>query len=261
LAALHTPQLAANFARMKFLLPMLLIFAVGCSSGPVRDTNSAEGAFLSAEDYEKDERFEEAIQKYREVMNKHPYSRFAVESKIRIANIHYERENFVEAQTAYQLVKDLHPRHEKIDFITFRLAMSYFSQLPSTIDRDLSVAQKAILHFDEVMTSYPKSNFVSEAKEKKAEAIKMLAEKESYIAYFYFHRDMYDSALKRYEKILSQFKGTGFELVALRGAALSALKSGDLEKGRVYSKQLSSQYPNSSEDKEVQQELETYGVR
>jgi len=249
---------------MKLLISFLaftLLLNSGCSSGPLRDSNSAEGAFLTAEDYEKDERYEEALQKYREVMNKHPYSRYAVESKIRIANIHYERENFVEAQTAYQLVKDLHPKHEKIDFITFRLAMSYFNQLPSTTDRDLSLAHKAILHFDELMTSYPKSNFVKEAQEKKQEALKMLAEKEGYIAYFYFHREMYDSALKRYEKILSQYKGAGFELVALRGAALSALRAGDLDKGRVYASQLSRQYPNSSEDQEVRQELESNGVR
>lgn len=234
---------------------------VGCSSGPTRDTNSAEGAFLTAEDYEKDERFEEALTKYREVMNKHPYSRFAVESKIRIANIHYERENFIEAQTAYQLVKDLHPKHEKIDYITFRLAMSYFNQLPSTTDRDLSLAHKAILHFDEVANSYPKSNFVKEATEKKSDALKMLAEKESYIAYFYFHRDMYDSALKRYEKILAQYKGTGFELLALRGAALSALRNGDLDKSKVYAGQLGSQYPNSSEDQEVRGEIQAHGLR
>jgi outer membrane protein assembly factor BamD len=233
----------------------------GCSSGPTRDSNSAEGAFLTAEDYEKDERFEEALTKYREVMNKHPYSRFAVEAKIRIANIHYERENFIEAQTAYQLVKDLHPKHEKIDYITFRLAMSYFSQLPSTIDRDLSLAHKANLHFDEVANSYPKSNFVKEAGEKKIEALKMLAEKESYIAYFYFHRDMYDSALRRYEKILAQFKGTGFELLALRGAALSAIRNGDFDKSKVYAGQLSTQYPNSSEDQEVKGEIQANGIR
>ncbi len=248
------------------LLPALLfVFAtgltIGCSSGPVRDTNSAEGAFLSAEDYEKDERFEEAITKYREVMNKHPYSRFAVESKIRIANIQFERENFIESQTAYQLVKDLHPKHEKIDFITFRLGLSYFNQLPSTTDRDLSLASKAIMYFDEVINSYPNSNFVKESREKKHDATKMLAEKEGYIANFYFIREMYDSALKRYEKMLSTFKGMGFELVALRGAALSALRVGDMDKGRVYATQISSQYPNSSEDQDVRQELEKNGIR
>ena len=253
--------------RLVFLSSMTLLFGIyigifsGCSSAPARDQNSAEGVFLTAEDYEKDERYEEALTKYREVMNKHPYSRFAVESKIRIANIHYERENFVEAQTAFQLVKDLHPKHEKIDYITFRLAMSYFNQLPSTIDRDLSLAHKAILHFDEVINSYPKSNFVKEAGEKRQEALKMLAEKENYIAYFYFKRDMYDSALKRYEKLLSNFKGTGFELVALRGAALSALRNGDLDKSKVYAGQLSSQYPNSSEGQEVLQEIQGHGIR
>lgn len=239
----------------------LLVLLSACSSGDLKDSATPEGAYKIAEELEQDERFEEAIQKFREVQNKHPYSRFAVLAKLKVADINYNRENFIEAQSAYQLFKDLHPKHERIDYVTFRLGMSYFNQLPSTIDRDLSQAHKAILYFDEVMNSYPSSEHVKEAGEKKIEALKKLAEKEQYIADFYFKREMYDSALRRYEKLLKEYPSLGFELPGLYGASVSALRSGDLEKGKSLGKKLVQQFPDSSEAGKVQGEMEKNGVR
>ena len=62
--------------------------------------------------------------------------------------------------------------------------MSFFNQLPSTIDRDLSVAERAILYFDEVITSYATSPFAKDAAEYKTKSLKMLAEKEYYVGRF-----------------------------------------------------------------------------
>src|SRR5271154_4212480 len=104
-------------------------FLPNCASKDVTESNSAEAAFKAAEEFEKDERYEEALQKFNEVKNKHPYSKFAVEAELHVADIHYKREAFIEAATAYQLFKDFHPKNPKIDYVTFRLAMSYYEQL------------------------------------------------------------------------------------------------------------------------------------
>jgi len=139
--------------------------------------------------------------------------------------------------------------------------MSYFNQLPSTIDRDLSQAHKAILYFDETMNSYPTSQHVKEAAEKKTEALKKLAEKEQYIADFYFKREMYDSALRRYEKLLKDYPSLGFELPGLYGASVSALRAGDMEKGKSLSMKLVQQFPDSSEAGKVKGEMDKHGIR
>ncbi len=242
-----------------FAISLTLLNA--CSSGDLKDSATPEGAYKIAEELEQDERFEEAIQKYREVQNKHPYSRFAVMAKLKVADINYARENYIEAQNAYQLFKDLHPKHERIDYVTFRLGMSYFNQLPTTIDRDLSQAHKAILYFDEVMNSYPSSQHAKEAGEKKSDALKKLAEKEQYIADFYFKREMYDSALRRYEKMLKDYPSLGFELSGLYGASVSAIRSGDLERGKSLATRLIQQFPDSTEAGRVKGEMEKHGLR
>lgn len=237
------------------------IWLSGCSTTQIADPNSAEGMYKTAEELEKDDRFEEAITKLNELRNKHPYSRYATEAELKVADIHFKKESFIESQTAYQLFKDFHPKYVRSDYVTFRLAMSYFNQLPGTIDRDLSSAFKSIQYFDEVLHSYSTSDYAREAKEKRTECYKMLAEKEMYIGNFYYIREMFDSAQKRFENLLAKYSGYGFDDEALYKAGVSAYESGDPENGKKYLEQLLKVHPNSNNAARGRQALEKYGRR
>jgi outer membrane protein assembly factor BamD len=242
-------------------LSLSTAFLSGCASKEVSESNSAEAAFNSALEFENDERYEEALAKFNEVKNKHPYSRYAVESELHIADIQYKRESYIEAQTAYQLFKDFHPKNPKIDYVTYRLAMSYFMQLPPTADRDLTPATKAIQFFDEVINSYPTSEYVKDAKAKKAEAIHMLAQKEDYIGNFYFIRDMYESAQRRYEGLLDKYPNQGFDEEALYRAGVSAYEAGNNDKGKEHLEDLLKRFPNGDWVSKAKSALEKYGSR
>ncbi len=233
-----------------------LVFLASCSSmDESTDPSTAEGAFKSAQALEKDDRFEEAIIKYQEVKNQHPYSKYANLAELAIADVHFKREAYIEAQGAYQLFKDFHPKHPKIDYVTYRLGLSFFMQLPATIDRDLSIAEKAILYFSEVQKSYPNSSYVKEAKQNRIDCLKMLAEKELYIADFYFKRESWKSALGRYEDMLRVYSKLGYDARAIYGAAVSAHKAGERTKTQQYLKRLLNQYPTSTEAKKARQEI------
>ncbi len=239
-----------------FIVVALLSFLLGgCSSTDQIDTSTPEGMYKLGEKYEKDERFEEAIAQFTTLKNKHPYSKLATESELKIADIHFKREDFIEAQSAYQTFKEMHPSHARVDYVTYQLAMSFFNQLPSTIDRDLSVAERAILYFDEVVQSFPKSGHVKDAGEYKIKALKMLAEKEYYIAQFYFIRDHYESALGRFENLLVKYPNLGFDAKALYGAAYSANHLKDPTKTKTYMNRLTTQYKDSSEAQKARSEI------
>jgi len=244
-------------------MPVLMVplFATtGCSTTETRDASTPEGAYQIAEDLAKDERYEEAIAKFQDIKNKFPYSRFATMSELKIADLHYDREAFVEAQSAYQLFKEFHPKHPQSDYVTFRLAMSYYKQLPSTIDRDLTLADKAVLYFDEVINSFSESQYVKESKENKENALKMQAQKEMYVADFYAKRNFYDSALKRYEQVLKVYPNLGYDAPALEGAARSAFETGERERALQHLRNLNSLYPSSDEAKRAKNEFEKYGA-
>lgn len=225
---------------------------MSCSSNEKVDPNSAEGLYKSAEEFEKAERFEEAITKYGEVRNRFPYSKIAIDAELKSADLQYKREAFAESQQAYLNFKDFHPKHPAIDYVTFQLAMSYYSQLPETVDRDLSLADKAITYFDEVLSSYPNSKHAKEAREKKEETRKKLAEKEDYIGNFYFKRNKFESALYRYEDLIENYPGLGLDEKALYRAALSGYKCGQIDKGSKHFKKLKERFPNSNYISELQ---------
>lgn len=247
----------ATFKHSLFFVVFILI--AGCSSVQ-HDTSIPEGAFKAAEEYDNDEYYDEALTRYTDVKNRFPYSKYATEAELRIADVQFKKEAWIDAQNAYQLFKDLHPKHPRTDYVTHRLAMSYFNQLPSTIDRDLSVAEKAITVFDEVIKNYPGTDFAKESQEKRITARKMLGEKVLYIASFYFVRKIYDSALLRYESLLNQFSTEGFAPDALLGAGISALEVGERARGEQHLRELLRSHANSSQARTAQEQLKTHGL-
>jgi outer membrane protein assembly factor BamD len=220
-----------------------------------RKSDTPEGAFAIAEEFDKDERYEEAIRRYTEVKNKFPYSNFATKAELAIADVYFKQESYPEAQVSYQAFKELHPTSPQADYVVFRIAQSYFKQLPSTLDRDLTVARETVINFDDLMKRYPDSKYINEAAENKLSTLKMLAGKEEYIAQFYFKREHYGSALSRYENLLSKYPKLGFDEKALYGAAYSAQKLGDSFKSKKYFTELQEKFPNSSEAKNAQKDI------
>lgn len=241
------------------VMPCLILactasFLLSCASSD-KNSDTPEGAYAIAQDFAKDERFEEAIRRFNDVKNKYPYSKYATMAELAVADTYFVQESYPEAQVSYQTFKELHPKHPQIDYVTYRLGLSFFEQLPDSIDRDLSLAQSSILYFDEVLSLYPNSTHAKEASEKKSEALKKLGSKEMYIADFYFKRKVYGSALARYENLLRNFPKLGFDAEALLKAAQSAARSGELERAKQLVARLKTQFPGSSESTEAENEL------
>ncbi len=226
---------------------------LGCASNE-KNLNTPEGLFAQAKEYESSERFEIAISKYNDVKNKFPYSPLALEAELAIADAQYTRESYSEAQIAYQNFRDLHPKHPKTDYVIYKTGLSYFMQLPETIDRDLSLGNDVIYHFDEVIKSFPRSEYVMDSKEKRQDVYNRLAEKELYIADFYMKQEKFGAALRRYELCILKYTGMGFDPRAHYGALKAATALDNAEKKQSHLKTLISKYPNSDQAKKAEGE-------
>lgn len=233
----------------------LLLILSGCNSAD-KVHDKPEDLFKEAQEYEKGERYEEAIKRFTELKNRFPYSHYATRAKLAIADCYYKQESFAEAQVSYQSFREMHPRHPQIDEVVFKIGMSYFKQLPDTIDRDLSVAKDAISHFDELLANFKNSEFIKEARENRVLAIKMLAEKEAYIGNFYFIRNNCASALPRYTALVDQYQDVGGnEAAALSRAVICANRLGKVEVQKKYWSILQNKYSKSSEYEDAEREL------
>ena len=161
-----------NYSILSFFRGSLARGSSQCFSfrfGAVRSRADQRGgrryAISDAEAAFKDERYQQAIEKYRDIKNRYPYSARAVDSELRIADAYYEQESYLEAESAYEIFRELHPSHPKSDYVQYRIALSYYYQIPDNPQRDLSAAYKAIEAFDTLLAKYPGSEYAAKGKE------------------------------------------------------------------------------------------------
>lgn len=230
-----------------FLLSFLLCAIAACVTEPKVNLNTPEGLFKLGDFYQKQERYEEAINQYKTLSNKHPYSKLAIEAELRVADCHYKKEDYIEAYSAFKTFKELHPKHPMMDYVTYHAAESLREDLPTTVDRDLTSASQAINYYEELLAVYPQSKYAADAKEKRFKLIQMLADKELYIADFYFKQKKYLGALTRYELFLQSFPQNKRVPYGLLRAAQSALLAKLPDRLSTHLRRLTAEHPSSPE--------------
>ncbi len=182
------------------LLPMFL----SCSGKKV-DENDPASIMADAEDDIKGDRYAPALEKLRMVKNRFPYSKLAVEASLRIADVYFLQESFSEAAAAYELFRDLHPKHEKVTYAMLRVGKSYLSDMPSNTARDLSMGYRAVEAYEAFLRRFPEVPEAKDAKEELHKAKAQLADKELYVGEFYVREKFYYSARPRFKKVIELY--------------------------------------------------------
>ena len=191
------------------LISLIILLLSGCASDKPEGKTEAEILFKEAQELMKAERFILATEKLNEIKTQHPYSFYATPAELLQADILFEQENYIESAAAYLLFRDFHPRHEKIPYVVYRIAESYYKQIPDTIDRDLEPAIESIKYYEEILSKYSDSSYAKDAAGRIAEAKKMLREKDQYIADFYFKTKEFGAARYWYLDIIENHKDPG----------------------------------------------------
>ncbi len=205
----------------KYLISVLFLLFISCASEKPKGKTEAEVLFKEAKVLMEEERFLLATEKLNTLKNQYPYSFYATPAELLMADILYLQENYVESAAAYLLFRDFHPKHEKIPYVVFKIAESYYKQMPETSDRDLDSAVEAIKYFNEVLVKYPNSAYSKDSQKKVDHATSMLQEKEQYIADFYFKTEVYSAARWRYLDILASFSNKDLRSHSMQRVILS----------------------------------------
>jgi outer membrane protein assembly factor BamD len=182
----------------------LVVLSQGCSSPGVTENDPA-ALYKDAEDDIKSDRFQLALDKLKEVKNKYPYSKYAIDAQLRIADVYFMQEMYPEAASNYETFRDLHPKHERVAYAMFRIAKSYFNDMPGNVARDVTPSQKAADAYNDFLRRFPDAPEAVEGRKDLAKARGLLADKELYIANFYMKHEFYESAKPRYQKVLDLY--------------------------------------------------------
>lgn len=216
---------------------------------------TARQNFEAGEKAMVDGRYAEAVKFFDHTKNKFPYSKYAVLAELRTADAHFAREKWIEAADAYRIFVRFHPRHEKVPYATFRIALSYSKEIdqdvwwfPTAIEKDQTAARDAIRAFDEYLARFPDDENVAEAKRLRTEARARLAETDLYAADFYERKKKWQGAVWRYERVANEFGDTPKAPFALlRAARIAAEELSDAAQASRLYEQLLREHPSSAE--------------
>jgi outer membrane protein assembly factor BamD len=155
----------------------------------------------------KYERSAEAFRKFKEDF---PLSTYTALAELRLADCLYFGKDYAEAIVQYEDFNKLHPTHPEVPYAIYQIGMCHYKQMLS-IDRDQTVAEKALEQFRYVLENFPQSKYVSEAQTKMQICRRQLADHEFYIGHFYYRKGHYKAALGRFEGILKKYPDVGLE--------------------------------------------------
>ena len=158
------------------------------------------------------------------------------------AESYHEKAGFAEAIVEYQHFLDLHRNHILAPYAQYRLALSHFKMI-QTVDRDMTPVKRAQEEFRKLIDGFPASQYEAEARVKIRECKGLLAKNHLFVGTFYYNREQYLAAAKRFEKIIDGYPSTEEVVEAKLQLAKTYRELGALEWAREWAVDLVQQHP------------------
>lgn len=251
-----------TFARALFVAAV----CIGCAAAAVRKSDAPEHIYEAGMQDLKNELWVEAATEFATLKVKWPYSKFAALAELRLADVKYGSEKYLEAIDAYRVFIQYHPTHEEVPHATFMEAMAHYKEIPDDFfflppahEKDQVEVEKAVRAFKEYTERFPDGEKIEEAKKKLAECYLRLAQHELYVARFYKREKKWRGAANRYENLRTYIAGTALEPAVLLELGETYVRMNDKEKVRSVYARLLEAYPGSAEAKEARDVYEKLG--
>ncbi len=154
----------------------------------------------------------------------------------------HEQEGYAEAIVEYQHFLELHRNHILAPYAQYRLALSHFKMI-QTIDRDMTPVKKAREEFRKLIDEFPASQYEAEAWVKIKECKGLLAKNHLFVGTFYYKRNQYLAAARRFEKIIDLYPSMEEAVEAKLQLAKTYQKLGAMKWARDWAVNLIQQHP------------------
>ena len=197
----------AVFARV--LVTGLLLLAGGCAWMKPAPTPilPPEELYQIGETELNNRRYDEARQSFRRIVERHPNSSYAARARFLVGEAFYREGEFDKAVREFEGFLSFFPQHQIADLVQFRLAMSYYDQL-KPVEQDQGLTLKALEQFRKLVKEYPASRYATDGLAKIDICRGRLAQKELWVATYYFNQGNPSTARQRLELVLKEYPRT-----------------------------------------------------
>ncbi|MEX0405132.1 outer membrane protein assembly factor BamD [Aquibium sp. LZ166] len=204
-------------------------------------------------------RIKEAIAKFEAVDRQHPYSEYARKSMVMTAFANYRRGNYEDSINTAKRYVALYPSSEDAAYAQYIVGLGYYRQIRD-VTQDQAEARRTVEAMDEVITRWPDSSYVEDAKAKKRFARDQLAGKEMQIGRYYLERREYVAAAKRFRNVVEVYSDTRHVEEALARLTETYYAMGLASEAQTAAAVLGHNYPDSQWYRDSYKLLQTGGL-
>ena len=227
----------------RILLAALLLLAGGC--GWLRPAPTPilppEELYQLGETELGRNRYDEARQHFRKIVERHPNASLAPRARFLVGEAYYREGEFASAIKEFETFLSFFPRHQIADLVQYRLAMSYYDQL-KPVEQDQGLTVKAMEQFRKLVKEYPESRYATDALAKIDVGRGRLAQKELWVASYYFTQGNLTATRQRLDVILKEYPRTLVIPETLFLLAEVNLAEGKTAEGRALLRRLTEEY-------------------
>lgn len=205
-------------------------------------------------------RLDEASKKFDAVDRQHPYSEFARKSMVMGAFADYRAGKYDEAIGSAKRYLTLYPSTDDAAYAQYIIGLSYYRQIKD-VTQDQKEARQTVQTMQDLVTRWPTSEYVDDAKDKIRFATDQLAGKEMQIGRYYLERREYIAAVKRFRTVVENYSNTRHVEEALARLTESYYAMGLTSEAQTAAAVLGTNYPDSQWYKDSYKLLQSNGLQ
>jgi outer membrane protein assembly factor BamD len=195
-------------------VPMLAAALLAGCAATKKPVVPAEQLWKEGNQAFADEAWELAVERYKALLDQHPFDPNAEEAELKIAQAHYLAQRYAEAIAAFGDFERMHPTSPNLPLVEYHLGMAYLAQA-STSDRDRQSATNALTYFRNLTDRFPNSPWAEKARLRVRECRESLARHEAEVAAWYLRHHNLLAAEARLRGLLREYPDTDATAEAL----------------------------------------------
>lgn len=188
-----------------------ILFLPGCKSGGIEDDPilrlSAEESLARGKELVEAGKYNQAGEYLTHAFEVAPNSATGREALLLAGDALFQAgglTNYIKAEAKYRDFQNRFPTSDRAAYVQLQIANS-LAQRVLRADRDQTSTRQALEVFDELVTLYPTSEYVEEARQRKVELRTTLAEHEFVVGRYNLRRRLYAAATQRFERLLADY--------------------------------------------------------
>ena len=182
-----------------------LALLAGTAAAKERKELTVEEQYELGLKYLRRESYVKALEQFNRIRNTHRDDPYSVKAELAIGDVYYRKREWDQARLAYEDFMRMHPRHQDLDYVVYRMGLSLYRKAPLVAGRDQTWTRQAVHAWAGFESRFPDSEYKAEVEELLEASRDRLARKELAIARFYVRRKAWPAVSDRAEGMLRTY--------------------------------------------------------